>query len=135
MAYWAMARPSWRLPRGAHDQPGVARKRRALVAERDGRVLGFATADGRPPDGALGMLFVAADAIGQGIGRVLSEQALAAARQAGFVRLEIDADPHAEPFCPAMGAVRVGQTPSGSASAPGRMLPLLAVAPDREDRG
>lgn len=35
----------------------------------------------------------------------------------------IDADPNAEPFYRAMGAVRIGATPSGSI--PGRELPLL----------
>jgi hypothetical protein len=43
----------------------------------------------------------------------------------GFTALRIDADPHAEGFYRAMGAVRVGETPSSSI--PGRMLPLMTV--------
>ncbi|MEV0973164.1 GNAT family N-acetyltransferase [Microtetraspora glauca] len=98
---------------------------RATVAERDGRVLGFGTLEGEPPEGALGMLFVAPDTIGQGVGRLLYEHAVATARDLGFTRLTIDADPNAEAFYLAMGAVRIGGTPSGSI--PGRVLPLLEV--------
>ncbi|MEZ0067080.1 GNAT superfamily N-acetyltransferase [Streptacidiphilus sp. MAP12-20] len=99
--------------------------KRTVVAERDGSILGFATLEGDPPEGALGMLFVAPDAIGQGVGRRLYEHALAAARELGFVRLTIDADPNAEAFYRAMGAEFVGTTPSESI--PGRVLPQLAV--------
>lgn len=48
------------------------------------------------------------------------------ARRLGFTRLTIDADPNAEPFYRAMGAVRIGAVPSGSV--PGRELPLLEVS-------
>ncbi|GAA3138445.1 GNAT family N-acetyltransferase [Planomonospora alba] len=99
---------------------------RTTVAERDGRVLGFATLEGGPPRGELGMLFVEPDAIGTGVGRLLFEHAVAAARGLGFTVLEIESDPHAEPFYLAMGAVRTGSVPSGSRA--GRTLPLLEVA-------
>jgi GNAT superfamily N-acetyltransferase len=99
--------------------------RRTMVADQDGRVLGFVTVEGGPPEGELGMLFVDLDAIGQGIGRLLFEHAVAAARGLGFARLVIESDPHAEPFYLALGAIRIGMTPSGSI--PGRGLPLLAV--------
>lgn len=99
---------------------------RAVVAESAGGVLaGCATLDGEPPAGALGMLFVDPPFIGQGVGRLLYDHVLAAARAHGFARLTIDADPHAEGFYRAMGAVRIGSTPSGSI--PGRELPLLRV--------
>lgn len=99
--------------------------RRATVTEHDGQVLGFATLEGRPPQGALGMLFVDPDSIGKGIGRLLLDHMVVMARDLGFVRLMIDADPNAEPFYLAMGAERIGSTPSGSI--PGRTLPLLAL--------
>jgi GNAT superfamily N-acetyltransferase len=99
--------------------------RRTLVADRDGRVLGFVTVAGGPPEGELGMLFVEPDAIGQGLGRLLFEHAVAVARGLGLTRLVIESDPYAEPFYLAMGATRIGMTPSGSI--PGRRLPLLAV--------
>ena len=99
--------------------------RRTMVAERDGRVLGFVTVEGDPPEGELGMLFVEPDAIGRGIGRLLLEHAVTAARRLGFERLLIEADPNAEPFYLAMGATRIGLTPSGSIH--GRSLPLLSI--------
>ncbi|GGX76417.1 GNAT family N-acetyltransferase [Streptomyces minutiscleroticus] len=105
--------------------PSEVEVRRTALAEQDGRVLGFTTVDGKPPEGAVGMMFVDPVAIGQGVGRKLFEHALDTARNAGFTRLTIDADPNAEPFYRAMGAVRIGATPSGSIA--GRMLPLLSV--------
>ncbi|MFD4016785.1 MULTISPECIES: GNAT family N-acetyltransferase [Streptomyces] len=105
--------------------PAEVAARRTAVAEEDGRILGFTTLDGEPPEGALGMMFVEPDTIGRGVGRRLFSHTVDEARRLGFTRLTIDADPHAEPFYRAMGAVRIGATPSGSI--PGRELPLLEV--------
>jgi N-acetylglutamate synthase-like GNAT family acetyltransferase len=99
--------------------------RRTVVAEREGRIIGFVTLQGEPPVGELGMLFVDPPAIGQGVGRLLFEHVLAAARGLGFVRLTLDADPHAEAFYLAMGATRVGTVPSGSIA--GRELPVMVI--------
>ncbi|MFF5895954.1 GNAT family N-acetyltransferase [Streptomyces argenteolus] len=98
---------------------------RALVAEEDGRVLGFTTVSGEPPRGALAMMFVEPDTIGRGVGRLLFERTMDQARGLGFGRLTIDADPNAEAFYRTMGAVRTGATPSGSI--PGRVLPQLEI--------
>ncbi|MGW4649466.1 GNAT family N-acetyltransferase [Kitasatospora sp. NPDC004289] len=110
--------------------PAEIAPRRATVAvdDRD-RVLGFATLDGEPLTGDLGMLFVAPEAISQGIGRLLLDHLVTTARELGFTGLTIDADPNAEPFYRAMGAVRTGTVPSESI--PGRVLPqlLLSVSP------
>ncbi|MGP4112678.1 GNAT family N-acetyltransferase [Streptomyces sp. 4N509B] len=114
-------------------RPGDVEQRRTAVAERHGRVLGFVTVQGDPPDGELGMLFVDPPAIGGGVGRLLFEHALAVAQTLGFTRLEIGADPHAEAFYRAMGATRVGKVPSGSV--PGRELPLMTVDPGRRGTG
>ncbi|WP_232792640.1 GNAT family N-acetyltransferase [Actinacidiphila yeochonensis] len=95
------------------------------VTEEDGTVLGFTTLGGAPPEGELAMMFVEPHAMGRGVGRRLFAHVAAAARAAGFTRLTIDADPAAEPFYRAMGAVRIGSTPSGSI--PGRTLPLLEL--------
>ncbi|MFJ8039711.1 GNAT family N-acetyltransferase [Kitasatospora sp. NPDC096147] len=104
--------------------------RRTVLAVRDGRVLGFATLEGEPTTGELGMLFVDPAAIGQGVGRLLFDHLVTTARAAGFTHLTIDADPNAEPFYLAMGAVRTGAVPSGSV--PGRVLPqLLLTVPPR----
>ncbi|MDX3227991.1 GNAT family N-acetyltransferase [Streptomyces sp. ME19-01-6] len=120
-AFLAACREELRL------RPGEVAARRTTVAEQDGRVLGFATLEGDGPEGELGMLFVAPDAIGRGVGRLLYRHVLREAGRLGFTRLTIEADPHAESFYLAMGAQRVGDAPSGSI--PGRALPLLAAWP------
>jgi len=91
-----------------------------------GRILGFGTIEGEPPAGELGMLFVDPEFIGHGVGSALFSQLTAMANGLGFRRLTIAADPNAEPFYLAKGAVRIGSVPSGSL--PGRSLPLLALA-------
>ena len=99
--------------------------RRTVVAELDGTVAGFGTLEGEPPYGELGMLFVEPAAIGRGLGGALLAALVARARSAGFTRLAIDADPNAEAFYLAHGAVRVGAVASGSV--PGRVLPQLEL--------
>jgi GNAT superfamily N-acetyltransferase len=95
-------------------------------AAAPGRILAFGTIEGDPPAGELGMLFVDPQVIGQGVGGALFAHLTATAAELGFHRLTIAADPNAEPFYLAKGAVRIGGVPSGSA--PGRILPLLALA-------
>lgn len=103
--------------------------RRATVAEQDGGIVGFTTLEGDPPQGVLGMMFVDPGVIGKGVGRLLFQHAVATARNLGFTQFTIDADPNAEPFYEAMGAVPVGVIPSGSI--PGRTLTqLLLSIPD-----
>lgn len=100
-------------------------RRRTTVAELDAAVVGFGTLEGEPPDGELGMLFVDPAAIGRGVGRALLDRLLDRARAEGFTVLTIDADPNAEAFYLAHGAVRVAAVPS--ASIPGRVLPQLEL--------
>ncbi len=104
-------------------EPAEIATRRIHVAEADGRVIGFYSLDGVPPDGEIGNMWVDPCTIGSGVGRGLWQHAVAHAAALGFTALRIDADPYAEGFYLAMGAARVGQTPSGSI--PGRVLPLL----------
>ncbi|MEU6114102.1 GNAT family N-acetyltransferase [Streptomyces sp. NPDC047117] len=108
---------------GAHE---VESRRATVAADRDGNILGFTTLESEPPTGVLGMMFVEPHAMGQGIGRLLFDHVVATSRELGFTRLTIDADPNAEPFYLAMGAVRTGSAPSGSIT--GRVLPQLALA-------
>ncbi|MFE4520035.1 GNAT family N-acetyltransferase [Kitasatospora sp. NPDC056783] len=96
-----------------------------LVAEDDGRVLGFAALSGTPPTGSLDQLFVEPESIGRGVGRALFERARERAGALGLRRFLIESDPNAEPFYLAMGAARIGGVPSGSI--PGRELPLLVL--------
>ena len=92
------------------------------VADLDGAVIGMV----RLEPGAIEDLFVDPEAIGTGVGRVLFRHAVRRAAAEGMDKLRIDADPNAEGFYAAMGAVRVGESPSGSI--PGRVLPMLEVA-------
>ncbi|MFC1401468.1 MULTISPECIES: GNAT family N-acetyltransferase [Streptacidiphilus] len=110
-------------------EPDTLAARRATVAEEDGTLLGFTTLEGEAPQGELGMLFVEPAAIGRGVGGLLFRHVLDRGRELGFDLLTIAADPHAEQFYLAMGAVRVGEVPSGSI--PGRVLPLMEVRPGR----
>jgi GNAT superfamily N-acetyltransferase len=106
-------------------RPDEVPGRRIVVAEAAGQILGFYSVDGQPPAGELGNMWVEPGWIGTGVGRRLWQHAMTTAREAGFVTLRIGADPGAEGFYRAMGAQRVGTTPSGSI--PGRMLPLLQM--------
>lgn len=105
-------------------RPGEVVRRRTVVAERDGVVLGVATLDGEPPDGGLGLLFVEPDVIGRGIGRTLYRHVVDAAGRLGFERVTVESDPHAVPFYLAMGAERTGQD---------RELPVLVAWPVRPE--
>jgi GNAT superfamily N-acetyltransferase len=104
-------------------QPDEVARRRVTVAEVDGAVVGFYSLEGAPPVGELGLMFVEPKAIRTGVGRRLFEHAVTTARTVGFDNFTIDADPFAEAFYLAMGAVRTGSTPSPIR--PGRELPRL----------
>ncbi len=105
--------------------PDDVARRHIVVADLGGQVAGFYSVDGEPPVGELGNMWVRPTEIGTGLGRVLWQDAMAAAAAAGFEYLKIGAEPNAEGFYRKMGAERVSETPSGSI--PGRMLPLMQV--------
>ncbi|MFG3281592.1 GNAT family N-acetyltransferase [Streptomyces sp. NPDC048111] len=77
----------------------------AAVAE-DGRVLGFYALLLDPPE--LDLLFVADDAQGLGVGRLLMTHLRDTARAAGLDRVRIVSHPPAESFYLAVGARRTG---------------------------
>ena len=124
-AFMEDCREELKIPAGQ-----IVARRTYVAVSQDGpgpsRILGFGTIEGEPPAGELGMLFVDPPAIGSGVGGALYSHLAAVATELGFHRLTIAADPNAEPFYLAKGAVRIGGVPSGSI--PGRVLPLLAVA-------
>jgi GNAT superfamily N-acetyltransferase len=98
-----------------------------FVLESDDRLLGFYTLEHISPDAVeLGHLFVEPDAIGAGLGLALVAHARDEARQRGYRKIVIQADPHAEGFYRAIGARKVGTR--ASSSIPGRELPLLEVS-------
>ncbi len=74
-------------------------------------------------EATLDKLFIAPDAIGKGIGKLLFNWATETAQKNGASKLIIHADPYAEAFYKKVGAKTVSTTPSGSIE--GRMLPLM----------
>lgn len=96
--------------------------RRTVLAEEDHQVQGFYTLD----DGELGNLWIDPTHLRKGVGRRLWDHAVETARALGLTELFVVADPHAEGFYRAMGAVRIGEVPSEIE--PGRQLPQLQAA-------
>jgi N-acetylglutamate synthase-like GNAT family acetyltransferase len=97
------------------------------VLDRAGTVLGIYALQ---PRGAgrveLGCMFVDPGHLRRGHGARLVRDAIARARDLGHETMVIHADPNAERFYRAMGAVWVGEAPSESI--PGRMLPQLELS-------
>ena len=104
------------------------------VDETTHRVVGFYGLTGTTSDDAeLSALFVEPAVIGTGVGRLLFDDALRAARRAGFERVRIEADPFAATFYEHVGAARVGSISSGSIA--DRVLPLYVMDVGRPDPG
>ena len=107
-----------RLSDPSRVQPGDIRamleeRGRGWVAERDGRVVGFAVAD--LVDSSVWALFVEPTAERRGVGRALHDTMMAwmFAEGADVVRLGTDPDTRAERFYRAAGWSRVGEMDNG----------------------
>lgn len=68
-------------------------------------------------------LFMEPGRIGNGYGKQMWDYAVNLARDLGYRRLILTADPHAEPFYARQGAVRIGE--KTSRAFPDRKLPLM----------
>ena len=101
------------------------------VCERESNPVGFymLAITGRLAE--VELFFVAPGAIRSGVGRALWRRLVADAVEHGAEAIGISADPSAEGFYRAMGAVRTGSVESGSI--PGRSLPRLAFRIERSD--
>jgi len=105
---------------------------RVLVASDEaGCAIGTASVMQDGDDAELGLMFVDPAAIGGGIGRALFDEAIKLARQLGYRRMTILADPNAAPFYERMGARFVSHRPSDAI--PGRTLPFYEY--DLADEG
>ncbi len=92
------------------------------LCERDRSVLGFyALSQLSAAELELEAMFVAPEAIGQGLGRRLMAHAIEKAKSKGFETILIQSDPNAAPFYEKMGAQLIGKSPSETI--PGRFLP------------
>ena len=99
---------------------------RVEVLESDGRLVGALRMRRRTELAYLEDLWIDPDDIGHGYGRIGFERACEIGRCWGKGVMELEADPHAEPFYLHLGAVRVGMSPV--AVVPGRAVPLMRVA-------
>lgn len=70
-------------------------------------------------------LFVSPEYIGNGIGTLLIEHAVASANHRGIEKIVIQGDPHAAQFYLSVGAIRRAYRESDSI--PGRTLPLFEI--------
>lgn len=95
-----------------------------VVAELEGRVVGFAIAD--LPGAELNALYVAPSAGGRGVGSALLEAAEARARAAGVARLTLKATLNAVSFYEEAGYVRLCS--ARHALPGGRELPCVGMA-------
>ena len=71
-------------------------------------------------------MFIDPDFIAQGLGKKLLNEALVVAKKHKATSIKLQSEPFAEAFYLANGAVKVGETESGSIS--GRFLPLLEIS-------
>ena len=85
----------------------------AWVAEEEGTILGFVALDAG--DASVWALFVAPGVEGRGVGRLLHDRLLAAAREQGIARLRLSTAPatRAEDFYAKAGWRRAGTTAAG----------------------
>ncbi|MFJ2705608.1 GNAT family N-acetyltransferase [Streptomyces sp. NPDC087428] len=101
----------------------------AAVEETTGRLLGFYSLVLDPPE--LDLMFVADDAQGSGIGRLLVGHLLDEARDAGLTGVRIVSHPPAEGFYRSVGAARTGTEraapPAVMWDRPELLLPVLPV--------
>lgn len=99
------------------------RSHTVCVAVAQAESIGFYELRGQAEHGELTNLFVAPEWIGRGVGKRLWQHTVAQARAQGQRWLDVQSDPHAEPFYLAVGARRIGLRESTVFA--GRMLPLL----------
>lgn len=101
------------------------------VAEGEGTIAGFYQLSMQGVAASLEHLWIAPAMMRKGLGTMLLRHAVQASAAAGVANLHIDADPHAEAFYLACGAVRTGVRPAPTAAAPGRFRPQLVMTATR----
>ena len=96
---------------------------RVEVLESEGRLIGAIRMRRRTELAYLEDLWIDPAAIGHGFGRIGFERAADIGREWGKGVVELEADPHAEPFYLHLGCRRVWMSPV--TSVPGRSVPLM----------
>lgn len=111
--------------------PHYVATRPTYVLEQDGELLGMCSLKELSPEEVdLDMLFVAPEAMGQGVGRQLVEHVMKVAAASGYRTLFVESDPNAAGFYEKMGGQLVGYRPVPSI--PGRELPLYRIYLDMD---
>ena len=106
--------------------PDYLNQYQGYVLVKEGQLQGFASLQEQTPDEvALDMLFVAPEAMGQGVGQQLVEYVLGVAAAAGYRTMLVESDPNAAGFYAKMGGQLVGHRPVPTI--PGRELPLYRI--------
>jgi N-acetylglutamate synthase-like GNAT family acetyltransferase len=103
--------------------PAAIEKCPFYILDEGGTITGFYGLSGQPPRGEIEFLFVEPESVRSGRGQRLARHFLALARSLGFEELDVSADPSAEGFYVAMGAVRTAEVPSDAI--PNRLIPRL----------
>ncbi len=118
---------AWRL--SLDVSPEEIRSQPTFIGDLDGRIIGFYSL-APDPSGVweLAHLWVEPEHLMQGYGRALLGHALRMAADEGATELHVDADPHAESFYLACGAVPIGTVAAPIAGQPNRVRPQLAFA-------
>lgn len=98
-----------------------------FVVEVDREVAGFYMLLPHQPAWVLEHFWIAPRFVRRGIGRALLAHAAATAQLGGASTLAIDADPNAEAFYLACGAIREGSVAAPTASDPARIRPQLSL--------
>lgn len=98
-----------------------------FVVELAGTVVAFSQLCPIKDPWELVSLWVHPNHMGQGIGRQLLVQAMAAASSSGQSRIHVDADPNALGFYLACGAKQVGSIHAPISTDPGRVRPQLEL--------
>lgn len=127
--YSAMELAAWRAE--LSPSPASIRMRPTYVAEIEGRIVGFHALDMDCSPVDLAHLWVQPEFMRRGIGRSLLAHAMQFLAAGGHACLHIDADPGAEPFYLAQGAVRVGVTRAPIDGDPDRVRPRLLLPTNR----
>jgi GNAT superfamily N-acetyltransferase len=91
--------------------PGALDVRPVFVAKEAGRPIGFVQVATDCQPWALWALWVRPECMGRGVGRALLTRACDFALAGGQHRIDIDADPNAEPFYLACGVRRIASWP------------------------
>ncbi len=98
------------------------------VVEVDSAVVGFFVLVPAPAAWKLEQFWVAPAGMGRGIGRALLMRAAAVAARGGAAALDIDADPNAEAFYAACGAIGIGAIPAPLEGQPSRVRPQMRLS-------